>query len=1563
MRTHPSRPQTTSRTTLAVAILALASLACLALLLPVAPARAATITDRPFLFAFDAHDTTAGSFTSPGQIAVDYAGGNVYVLNGAGEGKGTGPEQEPAKRVIDKFDAAGKAQAFSWTGASSLTGAETPGGAFGVEGGFGRGSTFTTDLAVDNSGGAGGGEQGRLYVQEEGGPIHAFTPAGKYLWTLPKATVQPCGIAVDGEGHLWVVDQSQKKALEFANAGSPPVQIGSVALSAGNAPCHPAIDGSASKLYVADHWGYPNALGIEKYAGGTFEKNVTSEVTRYLALNQSTSLPSPSLAGHLFGIDGTNEVNFSPFSEFDSSDSEVGRYGHDLIGSGDGIAYNPTDDRVYVADSASHTVKAFGPRTTGTVPDVSVGAADGLTRTEAMVHGTVNPQGVPDSYHVELVKGQATRVAVEATGGIFELGYTTGVPVLEHLTGAEGAGTLTQGSVTVTNVQIFKRLGEAGVFAPGQGIVGLGSQGGGGGSFVERGIPSGTKIVAVGSNTLTLSAPATVTGGINLASGLPFDVSPEAMRQQLEDQLLGAGNVSVTGTPATATGTPGEYAIVFAGALAGRSRLNRIAGLGNGHLTGPVHELFVQTLSNGEGWASAQSLPAPPYPSIAPTDSLPHAVSLALTKLGQNSAYDVRLVGTNTEDALSSYASPPAVFKTLAPPVPAISGLAVSPTVPGETAHVSATIDPQADQTLWRVLLSNKANAGASQAECEALDLGAFTQVKEGTIPNEEPGGVSIAADLSGLEHRQTYCVRVTATNSGGFAKTANVVFRTLAVKPGEVETAFVAPRTDTSVRLNGRVNPQGEAPLTYRFQYSADGTNWTVLPDQVSTTEARSQILVSEQLGNLQPGTTYHYRLAVAENEAGAAESTGADETFTTRTSAEASGPSSCPENETVRLEQRSTYLPDCRGVELVNNPEKGEQEVVLGEPPLMSPDGEKIVWRVIGGAPGGYNSFNTFLATRTGAAPTGWSSHDIAPPTDQQPSKGNGYLIFAAATPDLSRFAGQESEPSLHEGSFTGVRVIRVDESQHEQVLASYTSSAPTGGSLRAYDLTDDASHVVVVSPVPPGGLEDVGAGEPGEVLSIMPDGSRSACGFEGEEGGVFNGAVGSSHWIATTDASRVYFEARPNKAGEPDKCAVEKPRGLYVRNRAANGGAGETTLIDPEPSQFIRATPDGRAAYFLTSSKLDPADTNSHADVYRWDEAQGKSTCLTCVVADANVGAASGKSSTTANVLVSDDFSHVYFTSPSKLAPGATATHENVYVLSNGEVRFVADISGTGGLAMAERSVFAFQGEAEVSADGGVLVFAARTNPNLTADRVASGCPVENVGLEPCVELYRYDDRDGSVECVSCAHEGVTSRDEAGFALSGDGSTVAFTTAQPLLQADVNGGADVYEWRQGRVGLITNGVSEFPTALAGRPRARAVSRDGNNIFFTVVDPGLTGFEQDGMSDLYDARVGGGFIPPSPFEPCEVLADTCQGLVQPAPALPMGGGGDFHGAGNLVPAPPTKPQPRALTRAQKLAAALRACRKKARGKKRAACERQARKRYGPLKAGKAGRGARRSK
>ncbi len=61
--------------------------------------------------------------------------------------------------------------------------------------------------------------------------------------------------------------------------------------------------------------------------------------------------------------------------------------------------------------------------------------------------------------------------------------------------------------------------------------------------------------------------------------------------------------------------------------------------------------------------------------------------------------------------------------------------------------------------------------------------------------------------------------------------------------------------------------------------------------------------------------------------------------------------------------------------------------------------------------------------------------------------------------------------------------------------------------------------------------------------------------------------------------------------------------------------------------------------------------------------------------------------------------------------------------------------------------------------------------------------------------------------------------------------------------------------------------------------------IGADGRDVLFSLDDPGLTGFEQDGLANLYDARIGGGFAPPGP--PAHCNEESCQGPLLAAPSL----------------------------------------------------------------------------
>jgi LSD1 subclass zinc finger protein len=347
--------------------------------------------------------------------------------------------------------------------------------------------------------------------------------------------------------------------------------------------------------------------------------------------------------------------------------------------------------------------------------------------------------------------------------------------------------------------------------------------------------------------------------------------------------------------------------------------------------------------------------------------------------------------------------------------------------------------------------------------------------------------------------------------------------------------------------------------------------------------------------------------------------------------------------------------------------------------------------------------------------------------------------------------------------------------------------------------------------------------------------------------------------------------------------------------VRDRKA----GETTLIDPGVTgrnvEFIRATPDGHQGYFLTASQLDSAsDHNAGVDLYRWDQTSKESICLTCVVSDASIAAGAGGSGSVSPVMVSDDFSHVYFVSHQRLvAHEGVRDKENLYVLNAGAIRLVATPSQQELITEALS-----RGNARLSSDGGALIFTSSRGgrPRLTTDAIDCG---------NCAQLYRYEDGESSVECLSCATSAPTTAAlgagggvglKGVFEMSGDGSTVGFVTPQSLAQADVNGTADVYQWRNGVKRLVTDGIGEAQEGVAA-PGVRGIDADGSNMLFSVADPGLTGFELDGLANLYDARIGGGFEPPS--RPVHCVEDDCQGPLVPPPAAP-GAASAVGGRGN---------------------------------------------------------------
>jgi hypothetical protein len=193
--------------------------------------------------------------------------------------------------------------------------------------------------------------------------------------------------------------------------------------------------------------------------------------------------------------------------------------------------------------------------------------------------------------------------------------------------------------------------------------------------------------------------------------------------------------------------------------------------------------------------------------------------------------------------------------------------------------------------------------------------------------------------------------------------------------------------------------------------------------------------------------------------------------------------------------------------------------------------------------------------------------------------------------------------------------------------------------------------------------------------------------------------------------------------------------------------------------------------------------------------------------------------------------------------------------------------------------------------------------------------------------------------------------------------DSGRMFFNSSDALMPQDVNGNEDVYEFEPegtggcaissmtfnanagGCVSLISSGAAAEESGFL------EASGSGADVFFMTTAK-LASQDVDGSYDVYDAHVCSASAPCAPptvsLPPCD-SGDACKGA--PSPQLSIFGAAasaTFSGAGNVSSSGPNAAvTARRLTRPQKLTRALRACLSKPK-KQRAACRRQARKRYG---------------
>lgn len=754
-----------------------------------------------------------------------------------------------------------------------------------------------------------------------------------------------------------------------------------------------------------------------------------------------------------------------------------------------------------------------------------------------------------------------------------------------------------------------------------------------------------------------------------------------------------------------------------------------------------------------------------------------------------------------------------------------------------------------------------------------------------------------------------------------------------------------------------------------------------------------------------------------------------------------------SCPNESSPGF---MTYLPNCRGYELVSPPFTDGNE---NNGFLVSGDGSQALELSKGVYAGTESAYvqARYELTRT---PSGWQVSAISPPASLFPAQK-----FFAATPDLNKtlWAMRHSSQSIF------AEDLYVREPNGSFVLVGpmvppAAAAGPPAGEYQPFGYepelsyagaSSDLSHVLFYSVgqgkglLWPGDATEEGSGKNNrslyeyvgsgnarpELVGVNNEGHLiSVCSVSlgsNESGDVYN--------AVSANGGTVFFTAM---SGCP-----EKPAPVVNELYARLDGVETVAVSEPSaqqcqacstavkaPASFAGASEDGSKVFFLTEQELIAGDTTMNLYEYDFD-VQGASKVI-------RVSVGSPTPQVQGVARVSEEGSSVYFVAKAvltkepregergkcldELSPSERGEEEtskegkcrpktganNLYVFerdaahAGGHIAFIATLSSEtkaelerkeapcAGLVGSEKEQcdepFIRESEEEnrrdeadwqasderpvqTTGDGRFLVF--QSAADLTAGDTSEEPQVleydaqteelvrASIGQAGYASGTAHANASGSV--ITSQRYSISTEPAATTTgpVSSDGSTVLFSTTAALTaeaEAAAEAGApSVYEYRSaakisdGNVYLISDGVNTL------RSNAIGLDASATDAFFATADP-LVPQDGDTQYDVYDARVQGGF--PAPPTPVACNGEACQGALPLPPPVGAPASASVPGGGNLppLPAPPRAatpaPKVKALTRAQKLARAMRACMRKPK-RKRAACKAQAKKQYGAKK------------
>lgn len=687
------------------------------------------------------------------------------------------------------------------------------------------------------------------------------------------------------------------------------------------------------------------------------------------------------------------------------------------------------------------------------------------------------------------------------------------------------------------------------------------------------------------------------------------------------------------------------------------------------------------------------------------------------------------------------------------------------------------------------------------------------------------------------------------------------------------------------------------------------------------------------------------------------------------------------CP-NEPLRYETHSTQLPDCRAYELVTPPFKEGSGVEVSS---ISEDGSHLLGRSVGVFASAEHENSGEIGGGIGTAyellrgEDSWLAKPLGPPSTQ----------FSASTldfgsPDSARTLWRLRTPSQLEGEADLYRREPNGSFIHIGPLQPPSEPARFGEEANEVGVSQDLTHALFKKR-PTWGLwpgdttaenfslyeyAGVEQAEP-KLVGVKNDGplnSDSEAQLVSQCGTAL-GSENEAYNAISADGAIVYFTALACGASPSVNelyVRIDQSQTVAISEPSLPAGqcTGACEIAEHREAIFQGASEDGSEVFFTSEQPLINGTPTEGIKLYQAQLREGRLINMINLSADATPGQAPQVQGV---ARIAADGSHVYFVAtglltsvPNSRGEKAEEAADNLYVVGVVGGRtltsFIARLSSEDGEIWQQTD----SGRPVASTpDGRFLVLVSH------ADLTHEGTSGQQV--------YEYGAQSGELKRVSLGQHSalaprILSPSYAGgdrpaeahshLTLSDDGSYVFFESADGLtpqaLDDQVVGcflefegtcfstayAKNIYEYHDRLVRLI---VSVRPPSE--EPALRGTDSSGSDVFFTTADP-LVAKDTDTQQDIYDARIDGGFAVPALVPGCS--GDACHGSLSATPLSSTIGSTTQPGTDNLAPpVPKLATRPKAMTRAQKLSKALKACKKKSK-QRRAACESQARRTYG---------------